>query len=89
MDDYLGTAREISALLRQMEGGRVSTKAIAGYVRRGRLESAGDRVEFRANGATAKVPVYRIGAVRELVAKLDDERRERRALRKVNTPRGA
>lgn len=83
VDDYHGTAKEISRLLRNIGGTDVSTAAIARYVRMGKLASVGTRMEVRSDGQMIQVSVYRIGAVRELVRQLEDAKRQRRLMKRV------
>lgn len=79
VEEYLGTAREISALCRIQFGDDVSTAMIRGYVRHGLLQPKGERAVMTLTGLR-KATVYRIGDVREIVSKMDD--RERRRIKK-------
>lgn len=87
VNDYTGTAKEISRLLRNIGGTDVSTAAIARYVRMGKLAPIGTSMEARSDGQRVQVPVYRIGAVRELLSDLEDAKRQRRLMKRIAGPR--
>lgn len=81
VNDYLGTAKEISRLLRQLAGSDVSERRIREMAGHGLLTKMGTRREFDRDGRPRDVATYRIGQVREAVDAVQQRRAERRELK--------
>ena len=79
VDDYLGTAKEISRLLRQLAGADVTERRIREYAGHGLLTRMGSRREYGRDGQPHIVAVYRIGQVRAVVVDVQERRDKRRA----------
>lgn len=84
VDDYLGTAKEISRLLRQLAGSDVSERRIREYAGHGLLTRMGSRREYGRDGAARDVATYRIGDVRTIAETLQQRRDERREMKRKN-----
>lgn len=67
VDDYHGTAREISALLRNLAGDDVTVRMIYAYRSHGLVTAVGQRTERDKMGRQRDVDVFSIGAVRQAV----------------------
>lgn len=78
VNDHLGTAKEISRLLRQLAGSDVSERRIREYAAHGLLTRKGTRREYGRDGEPRDSATYRIGDVREIVASTQQRRDERR-----------
>lgn len=89
VEDYLGTAKEISRLLRNLAGKDVSKQAISRYVQMGKLAQMGKRIEWDRSGRRVEAATYRIGAVRDLVAVLERDRSDRASKRASSARRTA
>jgi len=79
VNDYLGTAKEISRLLRNIAGSDVSERRIREYAGHGLLTRMGTRREYGRDGAARDVATYRIGDVRRIADDVQQRRDERRA----------
>jgi hypothetical protein len=82
VEDYHGTVKEISHLLRETLGDDVSRDMINGMIRRHLIHSKGDRQERDRKNELRTVAVYRIGDVQAAVAKVRQSKDERRAVRR-------
>lgn len=78
VNDYLGTAKEISHLLRNIGGRDVSVKMIYSYASHGMLTAYGRRREYDKTGRPRDVTLYNIGQVREAVETMQARRQTRR-----------
>lgn len=84
VNDYHGTAKEISRLLRLIGGADVSVKMIYSYAAHGLITQVGTRVEFDKMGRKRDAALYSIGAVRVAVEEMRDKReRQKEARRKT------
>lgn len=79
VDDYLGTVKEISRLLRNIAGADVSERRIREMAGHGLLTRMGTRREYDRAGNPSDSPTYRIGQVRAVVADVQKRRDDRRA----------
>lgn len=79
VNDYTGTAKEISHLLRLVGGTDVTERRIREYAAHGMLPQKGTRLEFNNQGHPHNAATYRIGDVREILDKLQDRRAQQRA----------
>jgi hypothetical protein len=79
--NYLGTAKEISALCRHQFGDDVSTAMIRGYVRHGMIQTKGSRVDQTTTGDRVSA-LFRIGDVREAVGVLSRDVKRHRKLKR-------
>lgn len=86
VSQYLGTAKEVSALCRHMLGDLVTTAMIRGYVRYGKLVSHGARVEITRDGQQRESALYRIGEVLEVAHGVKEDGKEVRAIRRAGQP---
>lgn len=87
VEDYNGTARELSRLLRMVLGEDASPRMIWAYEKHGLIQQRGTRVEFDTMGRRREVPMYRIGEVREAAKIMAQDEEKRRTVRR--TMRGA
>lgn len=78
VSDYLGTAKEVSHLLRNLAGSDVSERRIREYAAHGLLTRMGTRREFDREGRPRDVATFRIGDVRDVVESVQRRRAERR-----------
>ena len=83
VENYLGTARELSRLLRLVLGEEASPKMLWAYARHGLIQSHGVRVEHDTLGRKREVPTYRIGEVREAARIVASDETERKAVRRI------
>lgn len=81
VDDYLGTAKEISRLLRNIAGADVSPKMIHSYAAHGMLTKMGTRLEHDRDGRPRQATLYRIGQVRQAVQIVQARRQKRHKMR--------
>lgn len=89
VNDYLGTAKEISRLLRNLAGADVSERRIREYAGHGLLTRMGARREYGRDGSARDVATYRIGDVRNIVETVQRRRQERREMKRENGRIGA
>lgn len=82
VQEYLGTVRETSRLLRQTFGDDVSERTIRGLRDHGLLVARGHRVELDAQGRRREVMTFRIGDVIDAVAAMRQDKEVRRGVRK-------
>lgn len=66
--DYLATLTELESFLLPVYGNRVKRRRLRYYVDSGRLEAKGEQLQWRASGAIARVPTYRIAEVEQVIA---------------------
>lgn len=78
VNDYHGTAKEVSRLLRLIGGNDVSVKMIWSYAKHGLIHSVGTRTEYDTMGRPREAAVYSIGAVREAAETTKAEREQKR-----------
>lgn len=83
VENYLGTARELSRLLRLVLGEDASPRMMWAYAKHGLIQSRGSRVEFDTMGRQREVPTYRIGEVREAARIIALDEQERKRIRKT------
>ena len=84
VEDYLGTARELSRLLRLVLGEQAaSAKVLWAYAKHGLIQSHGVRVEYDTLGRRREVPTYRVGDVREAARILDADEEQRKSFRRT------
>jgi hypothetical protein len=83
VEDYLGTARELSRLLKLVLGEDANPKMIWAYARQGLIHQHGVRVEQDTLGRSREVPTYRIGEVREAASILARDDEQRKAIRRT------
>lgn len=79
VENYLGTARELSRLLKLVLGEDASPKKVWAYAKHGLIQQHGLRAEYDTLGRRREVPTYRIGEVREaarILASDNDQRKE-------------
>lgn len=91
VDSYLGTAREISRLLRLTLGEYVNERMIRAYARHGLIQPRGTRREYDKHGRPHDATLWRIGAVREAAAVMERDpevARDVRRLARGNTKTG-
>jgi hypothetical protein len=82
VDDYLGTAKEISHLCRATLGEDVSTNMIRYYARVGMIREHGQRRELTKDNQQRAATLYRIGEVREAVEVMRVDPAERKKARR-------
>jgi hypothetical protein len=84
VENYLGTARELSRLLRLVLGEQAtSAKTLWAYAKHGLIQSHGVRFEYDTLGRRREVPTYRVGDVREAARILDADEEQRKSFRKT------
>lgn len=81
VNDYLGTAKEISRLLRNIASTDVSERRIREYAGHGLLTRMGSRREYDRNGQAHDAATYRIGDVREIAETMQAKREKRRVVK--------
>lgn len=83
VENYLGTARELSRLLKLVLGENASAKTLWAYAKHGLIQQHGVRVEHDTLGRRREVPTYRIGEVREAARTVAQDEDQRKAIRRI------
>jgi hypothetical protein len=83
VEDYLGTVREISRLLRATLGDDVSERMIRSLADHGLIQTRGTRLEHDKLLRPRQVATYRIGDVRQGVHTMRTNRETERAVRRT------
>jgi len=83
VENYLGTARELSRLLKLVLGEDASPRMLWAYAKHGLIQSHGVRVEHDTLGRRREVPTYRIGDVRQAARILAADDEQRKAVRRI------
>ena len=83
VENYSGTARELSRLLKLVLGEDASPKMLWAYARHGLIAQHGMRVEWDTLGRKREVPTYRIGDVRQAARILASDDEQRKTIRRI------
>ncbi|NUR80326.1 MAG: hypothetical protein HOP97_03975 [Terrabacter sp.] len=83
VENYLGTARELSRLLSLVLGEDANPRMLWAYAKHGLIQSHGVRVEFDTLGRRREVDTYRIGEVREAARMLAADEAQRKSVRRI------
>lgn len=81
--DYLGTARELSRLLRLVLGEDANPRMLWAYAKNGLIGAHGHRLEYDTLGRARQVPLYKIREVRAAAETVASDVERRRAVKRT------